>query len=202
MAMQDDILTGAGAVPDPDAEPGPGELAHARRFAELIDKTLSGRTPPAIPADDRALLEVATVIRTTLGEASLADGRRRAVIDEALRQAVQSPMGSVPSVPAVPRSEPYATRPRARLMPWLATGASTLVAAAALAALWLRTPSSPRPATAPAAPLPAWRSRSADSLVGPIGRAEAAGAGARIDAIFADRLDGFRALRLAQRGEP
>jgi hypothetical protein len=201
MATQDDIL--AGADPDSDAEPAPGELAHARRFAELIDKTLSGRTPPAIPADDRALLEVATVIRATLGEASLADGRRRAVVDEALRQAVQSPMGSVPLVPAVQRSEPRATRPRARLMPWLATGASTLVAAAALAALWLRTPSSPsRSAVAPAAPLPEWRSRSADSLVGPIGRAEAAGAGARIDAIFADRLDGFRALRLAQRGEP
>src|SRR5689334_3165586 len=60
MATQDDD-TLTGSVPEPETEPTKAELAHARRFADLVDKTLSGRTPPAISADDRALLEVATV---------------------------------------------------------------------------------------------------------------------------------------------
>jgi hypothetical protein len=47
-----------------------------------------------------------------------------------------------------------------------------------------------------------WRSRSADALIGPIARDRAGEAGARIDAIFADRLDGFRARRLARRAAP
>src|SRR4029079_2586541 len=64
MATQDDD-TLTGPVPDPEAEPTPTELSHARGFAELVDKTLSGRTPPAMSADDRALLEVATVVRAT-----------------------------------------------------------------------------------------------------------------------------------------
>ncbi|HEX7837825.1 MAG TPA: hypothetical protein VF469_10200, partial [Kofleriaceae bacterium] len=61
MATPDDDPL-AGPVPDPETEPTPAELAHARRFSELIDRTLAGRTPPAMSADDRALLEVTTVI--------------------------------------------------------------------------------------------------------------------------------------------
>src|SRR5262249_14688566 len=86
MAHDDDPLTGS--VPDPDTEPAPGELAHARRFAELVDKTLAGRTPPAMSADDRALLEVATVIRATHGQIELAADRRSALVEDALRQAI------------------------------------------------------------------------------------------------------------------
>jgi hypothetical protein len=47
-----------------------------------------------------------------------------------------------------------------------------------------------------------WTSRPADSLIGPIARDRAGDASARIDAIFADRLDGFRARRLTPRGAP
>jgi hypothetical protein len=87
MATQDD--DDAAALLDPDAEPTAAELAHARRFAEIVDKTLSGRTPPAMSPDDRALLEVATVIRATHGSLELAPTRQRSVVEDALRTAAR-----------------------------------------------------------------------------------------------------------------
>src|SRR5262245_63795042 len=86
MATEDDILTAP--VPEPDDEPSAAERAHAKTFAELVDKTLSGRTPPAMSADDRALLEVATVIRAAHGNVELAPSKREAAIEDALRQAI------------------------------------------------------------------------------------------------------------------
>jgi hypothetical protein len=197
MATQDDD-TLTGSVPDPEADPTPAELAHARRFAELVDKTLAGRTPPAMSADDRALLEVTTVIRATRGQLELAPARRHAVVEDALRQAIgagPSPGGSV---------TPLARGPARRWAPWAVAGASTLVAAAALLALWLRPAEPSRSASLGVPPGRAavpveWRSRPADALIGPIARDHAGDASARIDTIFADRLDGFRARRLAPR---
>jgi hypothetical protein len=189
MATQDDD-TLTGAVPDPDIEPTPAELAHARRFAELVDKTLTGRTPPAISAEDRALLEVATVIRATHGNLELAPSRQRQVIESALRQAV----GAAPATGSVTPID----RARARRAPWIVAGASTAVAAAAIATLWLR---APKVQVVHQAQIPAeWTSRSADGLVGPISRDHAGDALSRIDTIFADRLDGFRARRLTRGG--
>ena len=181
MATQDDD-TLTGAVPDPDTEPTPTELARARRFADLVDKTLSGRTPPAMSADDRALLEVATVIRATSGGLELAPSAARAVVEAAGAS-----------------TGPVMQMPIRRWTPWAIAGASTLAAAAAIAMLWLRGPATgPSVAHVP----PEWTSRSADPLVGPIARERAGDASARIDAIFADRLDGFRARRLARGGKP
>jgi hypothetical protein len=189
MATQDDdVLT------EPDTEPAPGEIAHARRFAELVDKTLAGRTPPAMSADDRALLEVATVIRATRGNIELAPARQREVVEDALRLAIGAPAGAGASLPSLVQPRPGSRR----IAPWLITGTSTLVAAAAIAMLWLR---APRPVVGAELP-PEWRSRSADSLVGPIARDHAGDAGVRIDEIFADRLDGFRGRRLARGGKP
>ncbi|MEO7735768.1 MAG: hypothetical protein ABIY55_32735 [Kofleriaceae bacterium] len=189
MATQDDD-TLTGSVPDPDIEPTPAELAHARRFAELVDKTLTGRTPPAMSADDRALLEVATVIRATHGNVELAPSRQRQVVEDALRQAI----GATPAGGTV---TPI-SRARARRAPWIVAGASTAVAAAAIAMLWLRAPKVEivRQAQVPAE----WTSRSADALVGPIARDHAGDALSRIDTIFADRLDGFRSRRLMRGG--
>jgi len=191
MATQDDD-TLTGAVPDPDTEPTPTELARARRFADLVDKTLSGRTPPAMSADDRALLEVATVIRATSGGLELAPSAARAAVEDALRQAI--------GVDAVGASTgPVMRAPMRRWAPWAIAGASALVAAAAIAMLWLRGPvAGPSVARVPSE----WTSRPADPLVGPIARDRAGDASARIDAIFADRLDGFRARRLARGGTP
>ncbi len=198
----DDILTGP--VPDPDAEPTAAERAHARTFADLVDKTLSGRTPPAMSADDRALLEVATVIRATSGGLPLAAGKQSAMIEDVLRQAV-GVGGARAGGGAGAGSGGHAVTPiergRARRWaPWVVAGASTLVAAAAVAMLWLRTPpAAPVTAAAPvAAPVPArWTSRPADPLIGPISRERAGDAAARLDHIFADRLDGFRERRLS-----
>ena len=189
-AEDDDPLTDS--VPDPEAEPTPAELAHARRFAELVDKTLADRTPPAMSADDRALLEVATVIRAARGQLELAPARQHAVVEHALRRAIGARPGPGGSVTPIARASAR------RWAPWIVAGASTLVAAAALLVLWLR------PAEPPISwrPPQEWRSRSADALIGPIARDRAGDASARIDAIFADRLDGFRARRLARRAAP
>jgi len=189
MATQDDD-TLTGSVPDPEAEPTPVELAHARRFAEVVDKTLAGPTPPAMSADDRALLEVATVIRATRGQLELAPARRHAIVEDALRQAIGGRPASGGSV------TPIARAPARRWAPWIIAGASALVAAAALLVLWLRPGPSDRTV------LREWTSRPADALIGPIARDRAGDASARIDAIFADRLDGFRARRLARGGTP
>lgn len=187
-----DIL--AGRVPDPDDEPTSAERAHAKTFGELVDKALAGRTPAAMSTDDRALLEVATVIRAAGGEVTLPAAKRAAIIEDALRIAV----GGAAAARSTPIAGGKATR---RWLPWTIAGASTLVAAAAVFALWAR-PVHLAPAAAAAVHVPAaWRSRSADALIGPIERAHAGDAGTRIDAIFADRLDGFRERSLL-RGAP
>jgi len=189
----DDILSAP--VPDPDAEPTAAERAHARTFADLVDKTLSGRTPPAMSADDRALLEVATVIRATSGGLELAPQRTRSIVEDALRQAIgansaATSMGGVTPITAA--------KSRRRWVPWAIAATSSIVAVAAIMMLWLRTP---KQLAAPVAPVaqqetPAnWKSRPVE-LPGPITRDKSGDALSRIDYIFADRLEGFRERRL------
>jgi len=193
----DDLL--AGPVPEPDAAPTAAERAHARTFADLVDKTLAGRTPPAMSTDDRALLEVATVIRAARGHAELDGDRREAIVEDVLRQAIGGA-----GARAMPGVVPLSRARARRWAPWAVAATSTLVAAAALVALWLRTPHrAPGVAPAAAAVVPmAWRSRPADPLIGPIDKARDGDAGTRIDAIFADRLEGFRERRLASGRKP
>lgn len=177
MATQDD---------DTDLEPTPAELAQARRFADVVDQTLAGRAPAVMATEDRELVEVATVIRATHGRGELSVRRQHEIVEDALRIAIGgvTPIG----------------RARRRRTPWVIAGATSLVAAAAVALLWLRPPA---PKLERRAEVPAeWTSRSADALVGPIAREHAGDAATRIDAIFADRLDGFRARRLTRGGKP
>lgn len=181
----DDLLDGR--IPDPDAEPSAAELAHAKTFANLVDKSFAGRPPAAMSTDDRALLEVATVIRAGSGIVELSSAKQRSLVEEALRQAVGGGLGVSSSLPI--------TRMRAKRAPWIVAAAAMLVAAAALL-LWLRAPRQVATTMrAPAVP-ETWKSRPADALVGPIRREHAGDASARLDAIFADRLDGFRERRL------
>ncbi|MBA3391865.1 MAG: hypothetical protein H0T89_04430 [Deltaproteobacteria bacterium] len=194
MATDDDILTSP--VPEPDAEPTAAERAHAKTFADLVDKTLSGRTPAAMSADDRALLEVATVIRVTSGGLPLSPGKQRSIVEDVLASALggaaRGPSGSLPGVTPI-----TAARGRARrVAPWAIAGISTLVAAAAVALLWLRAPTPATPVAHPPSAPTAWLSRPADPMIGPISRERAGDASARLDYIFADRLDGYRARRL------
>ena len=180
----DDILSGP--VPDPDAEPTAAERAHAKTFAELVDKTLAGRTPPAMSADDRALLEVATVIRAASGNVELAASTRRSAVEDALRAAVGGKSAGSSITPIA--------RGRARRWaPWAIAATSTLVAAAAVLLLWLRTPSQVH------APAAASLSAPSDPLIGPITREHAGDAADRIDTIFADRLDGYREHQLRRK---
>lgn len=179
----DDILTGP--VPDPDAEPTAAERAHAKTFADLVDKTLAGRTPPAMSADDRALLEVATVIRAAHGNVELGAAKQRSLVEDALRQAVGDAPAQKADVTPIARG-------RARgWAPWAVAATSMVVAAAAIAMLWLRTPA--QVIVREPAPVPvSWKSRPADALIGPIDPAKAGDAVSRIDTIYADRLAGYR----------
>lgn len=185
----DDILTAP--VPEPDAEPTAAEHKRAKAFADLVDKAIAGRTPPALSADDRALLEVATVIRAASGGVQLAASKQRGIVEDALRQAVgDPPQGSLAATPIT------SARSRRRWVPWAIAATSTLVAAAALLMLWLRAPGIVIEEQMPTS----WRSRPADPLIGPIARERAGDAAARIDYIFADRLDGYRDRRLTRPG--
>src|SRR5258708_3397323 len=114
-----------------DAMVHEGAGAHAKTFAELVDKTLAGKAPPAMSADDRALLEVATVIRAAAGNVELDATKRHSLVEAALRQAVggKSAPTSTHSVIPIQRS-----RAR-RWAPWAVAGTSMVVAAAALL-LW------------------------------------------------------------------
>ncbi|CAN5901922.1 hypothetical protein BH11MYX2_BH11MYX2_21840 [soil metagenome] len=192
----DDFLTAP--VPEPLADASPSERAHAKTFADIVDKALAGRAPVAMSADDRALLEVATVIRATHGNAELAPEKRRSIVEDVLRQAVG---GARPASSTM--SPPGAVIGRGRFAPWLVAGGSALVAAAAMIVLWLRVPHGMAPQAAPVAAteVPAsWTSRPADPLFGPIAREQAGNASDRIDYLFADRLDGYRERRLSSGG--
>ena len=197
MPDDDDILTGP--VPEPDAEATAAERAHAKTFADIVDKTLHGRTPPAMSADDRALLEVATVIRAASGNVELSAGTQRSIVEDALRQAVggrqrrsdrrwrdadlarpRAPLGAVDDRGGQRRSS---LPPRS----WCCGCARPVTARAPIAA-------AADPRTGRRVP--------ADPLIGPIARDHAGDASSRIDTIFADRLDGFRERQLARGGKP
>ena len=190
----DDLLNGP--VPEPDAAASSSERAHAKTFAELVDKTLAGRTPPAMSADDRALLEVATVIRAASGKAELSAAKRSSLVEGALRQAVGGAGSKATTTTVVPIER---ARQR-RWVPWAIAAGSTLVAVAAVLLLWLRAPERVQVNTATATVPTTWKSRPTDSLIGPIAREQVGDASARIDAIFADRLDGYRDRALSGRG--
>jgi hypothetical protein len=190
----DDILTGP--VPEPEASASTSERMRARAFAELVDKAVAGRaTPPALSADERALLDVATVIRAASGNAELGAAKRSSIVEDALRQAVGGAGASSAGVVPIERA-------RKRWVPWAVAGVSTLVAVAAILLLWLRNPAAPVAPT-PEAPLAENQTmRPTDTLIGPISRDRAGDAASRIDTIYADRLDGYRQRQLARGRKP
>lgn len=195
MSLDDDILDSP--VPLPDAEATPSERMHAKAFADIIDKAIAGKTPPAMSADDRALVEVATVIRAANGQVELAREKQRSIVEDALRQAV----GGAAAASTLGGPTPIGKARARRWVPWTISAVSTMVAAAAVLVLWLRAPKVVERPGRPVAVTPtSWTSRPADPLIGPIAREQAGAASSRIDYIFADRLDGFRERRLSPRG--
>jgi len=194
----DDFLTAA--IPEPDAEATPSERMHARTFADIIDKTLTNKTPAAMSADDRALVEVATVIRASNGQMELAPAKQRSIVEDALRQAIGGAAASTSGAVT-----PIGKARNKRWVPWAVTAMTTSIAAAAVLVLWLRAPRTQYVDKPAVAKLPeTWRSRPVDPLIGPIARESAGDASSRIDYIFADRLDGYRDRRLSGRagGKP
>lgn len=203
-------------VPAPDAAADGAEKARARAFGDLVDKVLAGKAPAAVPAEDRALLEVATVIRAATRPADLGAVKTRSIVESALAAAIERKGGgggsrlSDPSMP-VQGVVPIGRARARKLAPWIVAGVTSAVAAAAIVMLLVRPASTPGGAvTAPvaAAPLPAHlRSRPADPLIGVIVAAptlDDAGAATvqRIDTIYADRLAGYRERRLSGRARP
>ena len=200
-----------GPIPEPDAEPTAAEKTRARAFADLVDKVVAGRPPAAMSAEDRALVEVATVIRASQGLVDLPAQRKSALIEQALRRAVDKPRGHE-TVPPSTRREPEAPiemprdqlaerRARGPRAPWIVAGLASAVAIAAVLALFLRPPETAPAPDAPVANTPEHHlSRPADPLVGVIPQERAGDAATRIDAIFADRLDGYRELAFG--GQP
>jgi hypothetical protein len=199
----DDFLTAE--VPDPDAEPTAAERAHAKAFADLVDKTVaSGRLPPAMSADDRALLEVATVIRAASGGMQLAQSKQRSVVEDALRQA----MGGGTAATSLSTTPVVELRKR-RWLPWTIAGTASLVAAAAIVMLVIRKPTVITTPVAAEVPMH-WKSRPADPLIGRISnecdkqsalecaKEATVKTSSRMDQIYADRLAGYRDRQFAK----
>ncbi len=180
--------------PAPEAPASRAERSHAASFAALIERVVTGqRLPPAMTAEERELLEVATFIHSGTHSVELAPAVQATLVEDALAQAVGAPprMRSVPpadalqSHPAAAARGPREASRRWRVVPWAAAAA----AIAAATVVMLRPP----PPTPRHAPL--WQtSRPSDPLVGAISRDRAGDARARIDIIYADRLSGYRAI--------
>src|SRR5262245_1323275 len=80
-------------IPGPDDEPTAAEKARARSFGDLVDRAVAGRAPAAMSPDDRALIEVATVIRGAAGKVELDASRASNLIEAALASAVDKDKG-------------------------------------------------------------------------------------------------------------
>ncbi len=171
---------------DDDERSDREERARAAALAGLVDDLVAGAAPPAaLPADERALLETATMIHAAARPVPV--GAERAA--RLLAEAESAAAGVAPT--AVPPAR--RRRPWLRAAPW----ALAALAAAAAALLALRPP-----ARAPA-PLPAeLRSRPADRLVGEIEQRSAGAATVRSDVIYADRVAGWRQLLLRKGARP
>jgi hypothetical protein len=185
------------AVPEHDAPETDSERHQARAFGKLIEGLVAGEAPPpAIDADQRELLDVASTMRASLGEVELEGVRRDAIIDAAFarvlgtRSGARAPVADVTPLHGGGRS-------RLRYLPW----ATTVIAAAAAVALWIGRPAPSVPPAARASIhtpslVDQHLSRPADLLIGKIERGDADQASARIDIIVADRMAGYRDLRL------
>lgn len=188
----------------------PSEAAHAESFAKVVDRLLAGEhLPAAMDADDRALVETATVVVASHRELPLTADRTRALVDQALERGVLGRGLTAPE--AAPRlaevesaPAPVPIRPARRRLAAIAPWSVAAVCAAAAIVLFVSRPEPGAPApAAPVAELPdELSSRPADGLVGQIPRAHAADASERADIIYADRLAGFRELSFRSGGEP
>lgn len=195
----------------PPGEATASERARAEGFARLVEGLLAGEPmPPAMDSDDRALLETATMVVASTQEVGLSAERGRALVDEAIEQALtgnRRHRTETPEDSDAGAGEPEETdiinlgRRRSdrlvRTLPWVV---ATVAAVAAIVLFITRPKDLGEPARQAAAEVdPAHFSRPADPLIGRIPRQKAGQASSRLDAIYADRLAGYRDLQLAGR---
>ncbi len=189
-------------IPEPDAPETDAERDKASAFAELVDGVVEREpTPPALTPDDRALLEAATMVHASTHDYALSDDRRTALIDSAFGDALalSAPAAEEPSAAALAEADvtPLHSRRLLRAAPW----AIATVAVAAAVLLFLTRPSPDAGGrevvvVERAALSDINRSRPTDELIGKIDPADSGRASDRIDIIYADRMAGYRDLRL------
>ena len=164
--------------PWPDNEPPPddAELQAARQLGQALDQVLADERG----ADGDDLLSAAVMARASHKGQRLHRQRRDELVQQALAVA-----------PA-----------RSRRLVWRAAPVVALAASVVLVLSVLIGKGTPDRAPAPAATAPASTlSRSSDALMGrPF--TDRAGASARMDRVFADRLRGYRQVLLADKGAP
>ena len=187
-----------------DVPAEPAERAQAAAFADLIDTVIAGADLPAVmAAEHRELVDTVAILRANLVADGAAGSGVRGVVDRVMSQVTGQPerTGDDPEDDARPPADErsdvidFAARRRRRVR-WLSIGTAA-VAAAVVLVFALRAPVRPRP-DAPAAPALSMmhHSRPADPLIGEIPRARAYRASDRLDTIYADRMAGYRDLRL------
>ena len=194
------------------------ESAQAAAFAELIDTVIAGSEPPAVmAAEQRALLETAAILRANLCSDPAAASGVSAVVGQVMGQVTgqvieqvsgqgEGPAKGADDTHATGDSQPsaserddgiidFAARRRRRVR-WLSV-ATAAVAAAVVLLFALRTPTPQRgPAQVESTLSMMHHSRPADPLIGEIPRERADRASDRLDTIYADRMAGYRDLRL------
>jgi hypothetical protein len=178
--------------PDLEAEPTAEEIARAGSLAKLVDRLLAGSPPPpALPAEDRVLLDAATMIHSAHVRAELGARQVNALVADALG-GDRGRVLAFPDKAEASAGEVIDLRSRSRRIGLIT--ASVLAVAAAAAAVWFFVTARPQAPVVAAPTLPTiMRSRSAGPLIGqPIPTAASADARARLDLVFADRLAGYR----------
>ncbi len=183
-------------IPAPDTPASELEQERAASFGDLVDGMLTGLpSPPAMRADERVLIEVASVVRVVAGDRSASEldaTRRDELIDAALRSAVSAEVPAEVTEEETPGEiTSLAAHRLQRTAPWVLTA----VFAAAALLFALRPLSTTRPTATTAQVAPATR-LSTDQLVGRIHKNDAGDASSRIDLIYTDRLALYRRARL------
>ncbi|MCA9668555.1 MAG: hypothetical protein KC503_23345 [Myxococcales bacterium] len=198
-----------------------------RRAADALAAALDGREA-AMSDDDGAVVEMALMIRASHHEAELGAVRRDALLDAAFSevdsaraetpassssQAQQQQQQQQQQATATVTDLASAREARAakrvsamrRAGPLLAMAAALVIVIGALLTMsvsdrWAPARHAAGPTVAKNTPaLQRVLSRPSDDLLGrPIARRERAAASARLDRVFADRMAGYRQLRLAR----
>ena len=186
-------------MPPADAQ----ELAQAAEFAALIDGAIAGREWPVVmAAEQRVLLETAAILRANLRTDGSVGSGVSGIVDQVMATATGHEVGEKQSSSqgdAGPVSEPVidlAAR-RRRRVGWLRSVGTAAVAAAVVLFFAMRTPAPHNSGAKVASELSIiHHSRPADPLIGQIPREWSDRASDRLDTIYADRMAGYRDLRL------